>query len=179
MVKCSYCGKETGKKVWTNCKHVYCNRECMTLWRRKNGTWNKGMKWAEMYDDKSLKKLRAMNESGEKHHNYGRKREDVTIRNLLNNPSYTKETLKRIHDAYAEDPINTLKRLKEKSLPKKETWYQRKAFKKYGHKCAWCGETKGQIDVHHIDCNHRNQNIDNLIVLCAPCHGRYHNPKKP
>jgi len=33
--------------------------------------------------------------------------------------------------------------------------------------------------VHHIDKNRNNNNIENLTLLCAECHGHVHNSKIP
>ena len=42
------------------------------------------------------------------------------------------------------------------------------------YKCQVCGcsqlENKKQLDVHHIDYNKKNNNINNLIALCRRCH---------
>ena len=50
-------------------------------------------------------------------------------------------------------------------------------FKKYDNKCARCGwgeknQYTGNIplEVEHIDGNYKNNNEDNLIVLCPNCH---------
>ena len=50
-------------------------------------------------------------------------------------------------------------------------------FKKYNNKCGRCGwgETNiytGNIplEVEHIDGNYKNNNEDNLILLCPNCH---------
>jgi len=50
--------------------------------------------------------------------------------------------------------------------------YRSKAFYEYPHKCACCGydEDKRILEVHHIDSNRDNNNIDNLIILCPNCH---------
>jgi hypothetical protein len=44
------------------------------------------------------------------------------------------------------------------------------------HKCVICGvpeaETIQGLDVHHIDYNKDNHNINNLIALCHSCHAR-------
>jgi 5-methylcytosine-specific restriction endonuclease McrA len=40
-------------------------------------------------------------------------------------------------------------------------------------KCSQCGFVaihRSQLDVDHIDGNHRNNDISNLQVLCANCH---------
>ena len=50
-------------------------------------------------------------------------------------------------------------------------------FNKYNKKCAKCGwgETnkftrKIPLEVEHIDGNYKNNNEDNLILLCTNCH---------
>lgn len=42
--------------------------------------------------------------------------------------------------------------------------------------CIKCGATKS-LDVHHKDGNWRNNNLENLVVLCRSCHMKDHNPK--
>ena len=42
-----------------------------------------------------------------------------------------------------------------------------------GDECARCGfvaEDPCQLDVHHLDENHRNNDPSNLQTLCANCH---------
>ena len=50
--------------------------------------------------------------------------------------------------------------------------YRLNAFQKYEHKCACCGwdEDERILEVHHIDNNHNNNQLDNLILLCPTCH---------
>ena len=50
-------------------------------------------------------------------------------------------------------------------------------FKKYNNKCARCGwgETNKftktiPLEIEHIDGNYKNNNEDNLILLCPNCH---------
>jgi len=42
------------------------------------------------------------------------------------------------------------------------------------YKCRECGcpqiENGRHLDVHHIDYNKKNNNINNLITLCKSCH---------
>lgn len=37
-----------------------------------------------------------------------------------------------------------------------------------------CAGTCSVLDVHHIDRNKRNNNLDNLICLCRSCHTKLH-----
>lgn len=50
--------------------------------------------------------------------------------------------------------------------------YRDIAFRNYEPKCAICGydEEKFLLEVHHIDENHSNNSLDNLIILCPICH---------
>ena len=49
------------------------------------------------------------------------------------------------------------------------------AHRTYVDKCAICGlDEECILEVHHIDENHENNDIDNLIILCANCHARVH-----
>lgn len=50
--------------------------------------------------------------------------------------------------------------------------YRRNAFDNYEHKCAVCGwaEDIRLLEVHHIDENRENNELDNLIILCPICH---------
>lgn len=52
--------------------------------------------------------------------------------------------------------------------------YRKYAFDVYPHKCAICGwnEDENILQVHHIDFNRGNNNIDNLIILCPNCHAK-------
>ena len=48
--------------------------------------------------------------------------------------------------------------------------YRIRAFEKYGVKCESCGTERAIFEVHHIDGNHYNDDIKNLVVLCKDCH---------
>ncbi len=60
--------------------------------------------------------------------------------------------------------------------PRKPGYYRKLCFSKYGKKCVVCDESIA-IDVHHLDGNHKNNAINNLIPLCAN-HHRYMHSKK-
>jgi len=68
---------------------------------------------------------------------------------------------------------------KHKNLLRRESgeWensksYRAKTFETYEHKCAICGwdEDERVLEVHHIDENHNNNEINNLCLLCPTCH---------
>ena len=47
----------------------------------------------------------------------------------------------------------------------------------YNHRCAICGSDRPQL--HHIDENHANNDLLNLLPLCPNCHLRdQHNPTR-
>ena len=49
------------------------------------------------------------------------------------------------------------------------------AYRNYIPECAVCGENdKDMLEVHHIDGNHSNNELDNLIILCANHHLKIH-----
>lgn len=53
--------------------------------------------------------------------------------------------------------------------------YLTQAFRTYQHKCAMCNlDEECCLHVHHIDGNRLNNDINNLIILCANCHNRVH-----
>lgn len=46
--------------------------------------------------------------------------------------------------------------------------------------CALCGEADDKLDVHHVDENHDNYLLTNLMHLCVPCHlWRFHYGDRP
>ena len=53
------------------------------------------------------------------------------------------------------------------------TDYRKKCFREKEKQCVECGETEN-IEVHHIDTNRWNNDIDNLAPLCHDCHSKVH-----
>lgn len=174
-LKCCICGcpiKDNHPERKTSKDKLTCSRTCYYQRLREEGTWNKGKTWKEMYNSETLEKMETrINKKGEEHFNYNGQRIDTTIRNFINNPQTKNEKI--LEDLPKEKLIKII--LKEKTH--KEYAYQRKAFEKYGRKCAVCGETKGQIDIHHIDGNHNNNELSNLMVLCPKHHREIHKQK--
>jgi hypothetical protein len=50
--------------------------------------------------------------------------------------------------------------------------YRMRALKTHGAYCDYCGYgfAVQMLDVHHIDSNRENNDLDNLQVLCVWCH---------
>lgn len=44
--------------------------------------------------------------------------------------------------------------------------------------CERCGENKQPTNVHHVDEDHGNYLLSNLIRLCVPCHAWHHYPER-
>jgi hypothetical protein len=58
----------------------------------------------------------------------------------------------------------------------RERLYRDPCFTRYEEKCVIC-DWDISVDVHHIDGNHDNNDIDNLIPLCANHHRMAHMSK--
>jgi len=53
--------------------------------------------------------------------------------------------------------------------------YVRSIRKQLNYKCHFCEEQReGMLDIHHIDKNKKNNNINNLIHLCSNHHRALH-----
>jgi len=62
---------------------------------------------------------------------------------------------------------NRLKKKAERNRTHKYNGYIKKSFCEY---CSFKALDSCQLDVDHIDGNHKNNNHDNLQTLCANCH---------
>jgi len=56
--------------------------------------------------------------------------------------------------------------------------YRGKALGSHGWECAECGAESG-IEVHHIDGDRHNNDVDNLLPLCDGCHKQVHRGDHP
>lgn len=46
------------------------------------------------------------------------------------------------------------------------------------YSCALCGNcVNDNLSIHHIDCDEKNNEYDNQILMCHNCHHRFHNNK--
>jgi 5-methylcytosine-specific restriction endonuclease McrA len=49
--------------------------------------------------------------------------------------------------------------------------YRKRAFERYAPICAICGfGVEAVLEVAHLDCNRKNNEIANLVILCPNCH---------
>jgi len=173
LAKCELCGKEFTDTHSGRKSLKFCCREHFRQYKKKHGTWNTGKKWSEMYSPELCVKMdKRVHSKGEEHFNYNRKRADLLIRNLVMNPSFSKEKINEIRNLVLEKgPEEAIDELAKKAVPDKRI-YQRIARESLGENCLNCGKTKEemQIGVHHIDKNRKNNNPFNLCVLCNACH---------
>lgn len=178
MNTCIVCGKEykdTHPGRNTPKEKQTCCRACYLVRLKRDGHWNTGLKWKDMYLPETLEKMeKRINTKGKGHWNTDRKRYDLLLRNLINNPNKTTEEKEEIKKMLKNAPIETINNLLEKMTQRKRALYQEKAWAKYGKKCVICGRTDGQIDVHHKDGNHDNNKLSNLMVLCPKHHREFH-----
>jgi len=49
---------------------------------------------------------------------------------------------------------------------------------KEAYECPRCGTTEGWFDVHHLDGNHGNGSLSNLVALCRDCHSQDHEQQR-
>jgi len=87
------------------------------------------------------------------------------------NKKHRKETIKKIRKTKIGVEVITFKNIHKL----KSTSNLLPALKKLGFidKCKKCGKTKN-LNIHHKDRNRKNNNINNLEVLCSMCHAHLH-----
>lgn len=104
----------------------------------------------------------------------------TTFRNLTNNPSKRIEVKIKISKNHADvsgakNPMFGRRReqapsyIDGRSKFKGETYRRRLLATGKEPMCKLCG-SKNKVQVHHIDCNHKNNDINNLVWLCSTCH---------
>lgn len=89
------------------------------------------------------------------------------------NKGKTEATDKRVGKLNIEDVLNNNIKIKSSNLKEKLFILEYKE-----RKCECCGvgeEWQGKpltLELHHIDGNHNNNNLDNLQILCPNCHSQ-------
>lgn len=57
-----------------------------------------------------------------------------------------------------------------------ERTHRQKCFQHKPEKCESCEETES-LHIHHIDGDHTNDDLENLVPLCPSCHAKVHNDR--
>jgi len=142
QINCEYCGKLFWKayKVYKITKHHYCCQECS-----KQGSKER-IKLNCLFCNKEFEKVKSK----------------ITKHNFCCRKC--KDQAQRIE--------SNIKTLQPSHYKNGECAYRDKAFNTYVHKCFNCGydEYKEALEVHHIDGNRENNDVGNLMILCANCH---------
>lgn len=99
----------------------------------------------------------------------------TTYRNIHNNPTKDPKVCEKIAKNHAD--VNGENNPAYKNG--ESVRYREKMLKQSQPVCAYCGSLQN-VEVHHIDKNHNNNDINNLIYLCRSCHkGKAHKRKNP
>lgn len=144
---CQHCGK-TFKifKCWLKKgRGEFCSRKCYGEFKKGKPTWNKGIPHTETTKDKIRQKA-------------------------LGRTGWNKGLTKESHP--------NLIRLKKEKSPNWRggtTVYRSIAMENLLVECASCGVNNPKtLVVHHIDRNRRNNQLNNLQILCLNCHRLEH-----
>jgi 5-methylcytosine-specific restriction endonuclease McrA len=97
-------------------------------------------------------------------------------------PSTENTPLPAMLEAKAEQLIARIKEAKEHRSERKRYVYRKQFFKQRKivlkvsrHTCQICG--KKANNVHHVNENTNDNDINNLLLLCRSCHSRIHHLK--
>lgn len=92
---------------------------------------------------------------------------------IYRNPSQLKKSISKLYYCSKECSNRHKNQIREEA----GEWdnsvnYRRRAFESFSHKCFVCGwdEDERILEVHHKDENRKNNEIDNLVILCPTCH---------
>ena len=67
-----------------------------------------------------------------------------------------------------------MSRLQTHDSGSSQCYYQRIRRELKPDICEMCGETNCRLDTHHVDRDHSNNTVENLMVLCVKCHAKLH-----
>jgi len=204
---CKSCGCEKGKLISeSNKKREYSEETKQKIsksnkgksknkgriltneWRQKiseskkgQKPWNKGRR--NVYSEDTIQKMSNSHKGKKLEKDHKQKISEKT--KGINNPFYgkkhTEETIQKLKSFVGELSSN---------------WQNGKSFEEYGieftkdlknsilkrdnYTCQNpdCNCKSGRLDVHHIDYNKKNNNPNNLIILCVNCHSKTNGKNK-
>jgi predicted nucleic acid-binding Zn ribbon protein len=170
--KCHFC------TAWTKAGNKFCSKLCYNNWQRNQPKRNRLLEGVKQTQVKCLLDSCANNVI--KRYNTLQKFCSLHCASI-----YRAESLKQA--TFLKSPLCLLCAKhtgnKNKKFCNNECWskYRRKnsfnvdyrvyAFNHLPNKCADCKiETLDVLEVHHIDQNRSNNDLSNLLILCANCH---------
>lgn len=191
-VTCSVCGKEEFvtevrsikyKTCSVKCQHELLSKKfsqkiectcpvCGKVFKLKPYSFNKSQ--THCCSVKCLSELKKVTFSGSNNHQYG-------LKGNLNNSFINKDLIKRnghqtdiyVYDLNCPDSLLNKMSTGRVKLHRKLIYDNKHLF----NPCIFDekGILKNKIQVHHIDCNHDHNNIENLIPLLLKEHTKVHN----
>jgi len=106
----------------------------------------------------------------------GRNRPSNLARELDYTREYVSQRLKRLreHDV-VNRPDSGIYEVADRSAADltEQSGYREKAIEAHGEECTICG-SRENIQIHHIDGDRSNDNLDNLVPVCRPHHYEIH-----
>ena len=178
-----------GNYILGHCSRMPDIKKSKSEKMKKNNPMNNPIYKKNFYDAVRLleyRKKRSKEYSGKGNPMFGKKRLDIIGDK---NPMRQKDIKEKHLNA-----VNNLERREKHSLlmsgSGNPNWQNGKSFEPYdsnfndklkdtikkihNYKCFSCSIDNKNLDIHHIDKNKKNNNIDNLIPLCKKCHGKLH-----
>ena len=56
-----------------------------------------------------------------------------------------------------------------------DMWTKRWVWEDFNYVCGMCGlDAAAILQIHHVDGDHNNPDVDNLMLLCPNCHASAH-----
>lgn len=112
----------------------------------------------------------------------------MTYRNINDNPTKDIEVRKKIslnhadvkgknNPMYGKRGVLSPSYIDGRNSLKGSTYQKIMQINNVKKECKVCGSTKN-VQVHHIDKNHDNNDFNNLIYLCSLCHSKKHNKER-
>lgn len=142
------------------------------LYKKKHEPWNKGIKSPKMKElwqnPEYLEKMVKRNKKTS---------EDMKINNPMKNIKTRRKVGKKVKEAWETGKIDL--RGEKSGLWKggvSRTYCHRimKENLNLIQKCQICDNNKVKLEIHHKDFNCKNNNLNNLIIVCRSCHNKIH-----